>query len=131
MRKARHPKKRRRRKAAPSKTQGKGNRWGTSRQAVPPRLRRQIMERDQRRCQLRGPKCLGQATMVDHIINVAKIEDEQLSIDPDDPSNLQAACRPCHEQKTAREANAARPKRKREPEPHPGFLPEEERRETP
>jgi 5-methylcytosine-specific restriction endonuclease McrA len=37
-------------------------------------------------------------------------------------SNLAAICEPCHLRKTAMEANAAKPKRRREPEAHPGVV---------
>lgn len=44
--------------------------------------------------------------------------------DPHDHSlaNLQWLSRPCHQAKTQREARAANPQRKRQPEQHPGRL---------
>ncbi|MED5802950.1 HNH endonuclease [Gordonia sp. Z-3] len=62
------------------------------------RLRTRILDRDHHQCQLRGPHCLGHATDVDHIIKVASAPDRAY-----DPTNLQSACRPCHNQKTRAE----------------------------
>ena len=68
-----------------------------------PAIRLAVLSRDGRRCQLRGPRCLGAADQVDHIG------------DPQNHSaaNLRAACRPCHMGRTARQAHAARPSRLR------------------
>lgn len=83
-----------------------------------PRIRRRILIRDRRTCQINGPGCLGRATEVDHI-------------DPGDnhdPANLQAVCTTCHAHKSAREggaasaaARAARPRLRPQPK-HPGLL---------
>lgn len=54
------------------------------------RLQAQILTRDPW-CTIRGPKCTGRSTTVDHII--------PLSIAPHlahDPSNLRGACGPCN-----------------------------------
>ncbi|WP_239656182.1 HNH endonuclease [Mycobacterium riyadhense] len=59
------------------------------------------LERDGYRCQIRGHRCTVTATSVDHIISVANGGN-------DDLTNLQSACKPCHDEKTAREARAAR-----------------------
>ena len=59
------------------------------------------LQRDNHQCQIRGPRCTTQATQVDHMVNVA-------TGGTDDLTNLQSACKPCHDQKTAREARAAR-----------------------
>ena len=54
------------------------------------RVRRQVLERDGHQCRIRGPKCRGTATDVDHVVPV-----------PDggatyDPNNLRAACHTCN-----------------------------------
>jgi 5-methylcytosine-specific restriction protein A len=54
------------------------------------------------RCQIRGPRCLGRATQADHIRNVAAGGAEH------DIANGQGACKPCHDEKTQREAAAGR-----------------------
>ncbi|WP_078657955.1 HNH endonuclease [Streptomyces rimosus] len=62
------------------------------------RLRRTILRRDNRTCYLCGdPK----ASEVDHIIPVA-------FGGTDEPMNLAACCRTCHQLKTAREAQRGR-----------------------
>jgi 5-methylcytosine-specific restriction endonuclease McrA len=55
------------------------------------KLRRAILRRDGRLCQIRGRRCTGIATTVHHILPA--------STHPHlfwDPSNLQAACKPCN-----------------------------------
>lgn len=79
------------------------------------KLRKQVLERDRYRCQLREPGCTGKATVVDHIINVGA------GGAPLDPKNLQSACAPCNARKAGREATAARNAWKRTPERHPGL----------
>ncbi|MEN6547761.1 MAG: HNH endonuclease signature motif containing protein [Armatimonadia bacterium] len=54
------------------------------------RLREQILIRDGHRCQIRGPRCRGRATQVDHILAVAD------GGSMFDPSNLRAACSWCN-----------------------------------
>jgi 5-methylcytosine-specific restriction enzyme A len=73
-------------------------RTGTSRWQS---LRVRVLQRDGYQCQICGPKCLVQAGEVDHVIPT------HLG-GPDTMTNSQAACRPCHDAKTAREAAAAR-----------------------
>lgn len=81
------------------------------------KIRRRVLRRDGYLCYIcrRNPD-LYPADSVDHIVPVS-----QGGSDEDD--NL-AACHehPCHAHKTALEANAAKPKRKREPEKHPGLI---------
>lgn len=77
-----------------------------------PARRLAVLERDGWTCRLRGPRCEGAANECDHI---GANTDHRLE-------NLQAACRTCHRSKTGRQGRAAQPKRKREPEPHPGFI---------
>lgn len=79
------------------------------------RIRRQVLKRDDRQCQIRGPRCTHDATAVDKITPAAR------GGDPFDPDNLQAVCKPCHDSKTAAEALAGRAstRRRRRPRPHP------------
>jgi 5-methylcytosine-specific restriction endonuclease McrA len=49
-------------------------------------VRLAVLERDGYRCQIRGPKCTGMASHVDHVI------DWRDGGAPFDPSNLRAAC---------------------------------------
>ncbi|MCQ4364557.1 HNH endonuclease [Mycobacterium gordonae] len=65
------------------------------------KLRVRVLQRDNHQCRIRGPRCLGAADQVDHIIPV-----HRGGTDTDD--NAQAVCRPCHAAKTAREARLAR-----------------------
>lgn len=70
------------------------------------RIRAQVLARDPW-CTIRGPRCTGKATTVDHII--------PLSIRPDlahDPSNLRGACVPCNSAGGARMTNARRRQRR-------------------
>lgn len=54
------------------------------------KVRLAVLERDQHICQVRGPRCIGRATEVDHIIpwrqNGAWL----------DPANLRSSCQPCN-----------------------------------
>lgn len=78
--------------------------------------RQRILDRDPR-CRLAGPRCTGHSTEVDHIVPVHRGGTH-------DDANLQGACHTCHAEKTAREAAAARPRARRDAEPHPGLLPD-------
>lgn len=73
-------------------------------------LRLEILARDPW-CQIRGPKCTGKSTTVDHVI--------PLSQRPDlahDPANLRGACGPCNYRGGARLTNArARARRAQQP----------------
>ena len=55
-----------------------------------PKLRLLVLNRDQRICRVRGPRCTGTATQADHII--------PWSLDGAwfDLANLRAACEPCN-----------------------------------
>ncbi|BCO57167.1 HNH endonuclease [Mycobacterium intracellulare subsp. intracellulare] len=83
------------------------------------RTRRRILRRDDWECQIRGPRCLGDATEVDKRTPIS------LGGRDDDDENLRAVCTPCHRSKTAREAAAAgaaaraRRSGKRPPRMHP------------
>jgi 5-methylcytosine-specific restriction protein A len=54
------------------------------------RVRLQILERDDYVCQVRGPKCKGKATQVDHIMSLVE-GGARL-----DHANLRAACSACN-----------------------------------
>lgn len=71
-----------------------------------------VLERDEYTCRLRYTGCTLIATEVDHVVGH---DDHRLS-------NLQAVCHTCHATKTGRDAQAARPRVKRDAEPHPGRL---------
>ena len=60
------------------------------------RLRKTVLERDGYECQIRGYRCKGQATEVDHIVPHIAGGDEQLT-------NLRAACKPCNSAAGARQ----------------------------
>jgi 5-methylcytosine-specific restriction enzyme A len=88
------------------------------------KLRNHVLKRDGRQCRLRLPVCIGVATHADHIV-------PRSEGGSDDPSNLQAACVPCHSEKSSREGGQAAGRarramvaaRKRPEEAHPGVLP--------
>jgi 5-methylcytosine-specific restriction protein A len=75
-------------------------------------IRAYVLHRDDWRCQIRGPRCAGRASDVDHIERG----------DNHAVKNLQAACRPCHASKSSREGRAAKASPKRAPETHPGII---------
>lgn len=54
------------------------------------RVRLVVLERDAWRCKIKGPRCTGVATEVDHIVQLI---DGGALLDPD---NLRAACRRCN-----------------------------------
>jgi 5-methylcytosine-specific restriction protein A len=77
------------------------------------RIRQRILRRDGGVCYVCGRPG---ADTVDHIVPAS-------NGGTDDDDNLAAIHEvPCHQRKTAIEANAAKPKRKRPPERHPGLL---------
>ena len=96
--------------------------WGTSdrRSRLPGNwfssIRPAVLKRDGYRCQLKLAGCLGKATDVDHI----KPGDDHSM------TNLQAACKTCHQQKSSDEGNRAkaalRAARFRKKPVHPGRL---------
>jgi 5-methylcytosine-specific restriction enzyme A len=81
-------------------------------------LRLHVLKRDHDQCQLQLPGCIGRATQVDHIVNVANGGPEF------DPNNCQASCSPCNARKASAEGAAARARRKAQrPKPsHPGLI---------
>lgn len=72
------------------------------------RQRKRILARDNHECQIRGPKCTGQATEVDHMSPWVPGETV-----PD--SSLQAACKPCN-------AGLGAPEGRNPDVPLPGWL---------
>ncbi|NIL86538.1 hypothetical protein RhoFasGS6_03942 [Rhodococcus fascians] len=74
---------------------------GTSRTSSPRHRawRLAVLERDGWTCRINGPRCLGRATIADHIKNVAERPDLEF-----DTENGQAACQNCSDSKTAEEA---------------------------
>lgn len=96
--------------------------------------RRNVLDRDDHQCRIRGPRCTRIATVADHIVALALG-----GTDTDD--NMQAACAPCNQWKAALEANEAKSRlrnRKRSapqpigtkawgtpPHPHPRASPRE------
>ena len=53
-------------------------------------VRTLVLFRDGYECQIRGSRCTGVATEVDHIVPLEQ------GGEPLDPANLRAACRPCN-----------------------------------
>ena len=93
--------------------QGGSNAWRRTRLAV--------LRRDKHRCQLQYPGiCIGHATEVDHITNIAATHTRRR--DAINPSHCQAVCRPCHAEKTKQECRAGKRRRKAEPVKHPGLI---------
>lgn len=95
--------------------------WSSSsrRQELPPNweeIRQEVLDDANGVCEIRGPRCKGWATDVDHI---RRGNDHRRS-------NLQAACGPCHLQKSSAEGVAQRAKkramRRRPQDRHPGSL---------
>jgi len=54
-----------------------------------------VLRRDNYECQIRGLRCIGTATVVDHILPRSKGGSEL-------PENLRAACAPCNLERGAR-----------------------------
>lgn len=65
------------------------------------KIRAQVLERDGGLCQIRGPRCTGTATAVDHIIPV------QAGGPWFDPANLRGACVNCNNGRIANQRNDA------------------------
>ncbi|ASU85953.1 HNH endonuclease [Nocardiopsis gilva YIM 90087] len=98
-----------------------GWRNSTRRSRLPrswPSVRAGVLERDGYRCTWieHGERCERVATDVDHIVNGDDHSDQ----------NLRSLCRPHHRAKSSSEggraAAAKQPKRRRDPEPHPGLI---------
>ena len=66
------------------------------------RIRLLVFARDGKDCQIHGPKCLRDATEVDHIVTLSD------GGAPYDPANLRAACKPCNGGRAADRTNAQR-----------------------
>jgi 5-methylcytosine-specific restriction protein A len=65
------------------------------------RTRLRVLKRDGYECQIRGPRCLVDASEVDKLVPLS------LGGSDADDENLRAVCAPCHREKTAREAAVA------------------------
>jgi 5-methylcytosine-specific restriction protein A len=85
------------------------------------RTRKIVLERDDYRCQLNYPGCLGEATEVDHAVNIAAIGIQRR--DALDPDVCAATCVNCHRLKTIRESQAGRHRKRRRPRQHPADAP--------
>jgi 5-methylcytosine-specific restriction protein A len=100
--------------------------WGQ--RGVPKKIREQVLRRDRYRCRLQLPGCVGEATEVDHITNVAALGVSRAQANQ--PDGLQSACGPCHKVKTQQERTAGIRRHhaeraaagRRPDEPHPGLL---------
>lgn len=96
--------------------------WGQGSPAGWRKARKHTLERDHYECQLHYDVCIGYATEVDHITNLAA---QGQSRDTTTHDDLQAVCKPCHQVKTSIEAAAGRRRHRttwrREPERHPGL----------
>ena len=66
------------------------------------RTRLFVLIRDEYVCQIRGPKCRGYATEVDHVVSRA---DGGAVFDP---ANMRASCRPCNGGRSADRTNTMR-----------------------
>lgn len=95
--------------------------WPTEGRSRPRQYRKDrelVLERAGHRCQIQGPNCTGVGNLDDHIVPLSLGGSNALG-------NRQAACKPCHDAKTAREAAAAatasRAKAKRPARQHPGL----------
>lgn len=65
------------------------------------RNRAEAMRRTAWRCELRLPGCIGAASECDHVVSVADGGGDHVS-------NLRAACKPCHAQRTAQQGGGFR-----------------------
>lgn len=81
------------------------------------RIRQAQLERDHGKCR----RCGHQAAVWDgHRWRGGEVDHVQAGVD--NHLELQTLCVDCHRKKTAAEGHAARPKRKRPPERHPGLI---------
>lgn len=69
------------------------------------RVRLAVLNRDGWQCQIRGPKCTGRATEVDHMDPVSQYGANV------NPARLRAACKPCNAGLGAALTNAKRERR--------------------
>lgn len=67
------------------------------------RVRVAVLERDDYRCQIAGPRCKGKASEVDHIIPLSEGGSRL------DPRNLRSVCRPCHKARGSRQIIVVEP----------------------
>lgn len=87
---------------------------------IPAATKRRIRTRQGNQCNtISFAVCTGAVDEFDHIINIKTLGIDRAKAN--DIDNLQGLCAPCHKVKTQREAQAARSRWKRQPEPHPGL----------
>lgn len=89
--------------------------WNTGSTQAWRRTTKQVLERDQHRCQLRHEHCTGTATEVHHLDGKAN---------GNNPDRCIATCHRCHATETRKQTIAAatiRPRATRAPERHPGI----------
>ena len=78
------------------------------------RFRPVILARDGYRCQIAGPDCESPDTPLPvHRLEVDHVKPRNLGGTVLDPSNMQTACKPCHNRKSALEAGKRPPGRER------------------
>lgn len=99
--------------------------WGQGSSRAYRKARAQVLERDERRCQLRYSVCIGIASEVDHITNLATLGRNRTDVI--DTNDWQAVCPPCHRIKTRIENGDTNPRwhprrAVRPQQPHPGDL---------
>lgn len=112
---------------------GRSTQWGQGGSRALRVFNAGILNRDGRCCKIGVlGVCVGVATQVDHIKNLALLGIPRNHPAAMDPHNAQAACEPCHEWKSERErikalaevnrrrAAARRARLGRKPEKHPG-----------
>jgi 5-methylcytosine-specific restriction enzyme A len=85
----------------PARRHGWGDGSGRTSDSEWQGIRQQVLQRDNYRCQIRGPKCEIAATQVDHITPVYKGGTRELD-------NLRGSCRKCHSAKTSGEGHQAK-----------------------
>ena len=77
------------------------------------RVRARVLERDDHRCQIHGPRCTVQATQVDHIIPLS-LGGRWL-----DPTNLRASCANCNRDRVGKGTDGIRLQAKNTPPSRP------------
>lgn len=86
--------------------------WGQGSTRAWRNTRALVLARDGHHCQLRYPGCTGEATQVDHTINLASTGTARR--DAVSPEDCASVCQPCHDVKTERERRQA-PRHYRQP----------------
>jgi len=85
------------------------------------RCRSEVLKRDGYQCQYRLPGCLGDASEVDHTINLKSVGRALADAEACDPDLCASICSTCHKAKTARESRSTNRHQggKRTPSTHP------------